>query len=320
MNTRYHHPPELLQLLIETIPRLCKSKRDVLIFLRGAGVDQSIIADLQSKLVTDRDSLNKFDIVRTVLTRLNESGDASLRTRREILRRVVEFEDFTVCWPNDRLEAQGLVANIRNVVNQKDAFTRMYQEREYEVRKNAEVQRRKAAAINQRRENLQVIQKDFNRLFAMDDPHIRGRLLEDVLNRMFSEYDILVRDGVRRKGKSGQGIVEQIDGVIELDGVIYLVEMKWLAEPVGVGEVSQHLVRVYGRSAGGGIFISYSPYTDAAISTCRDALSNLVVVLCTLDEFVTMLDRDIALKDILKMKIQGAVIDKQPYTPFRWDT
>ena len=136
MDTSYHYPPELFQLLIDAIPRLCRSKRDVLSFLRGAGVNQTIVADLELKLPTNRDCFNKFDIVRTVLTRLNESGDAALRPRREILRRVVEFEDFSTCWPNDRLEAEGLVSRIRSVVDAKDSFTRMRQERDAEVRKN----------------------------------------------------------------------------------------------------------------------------------------------------------------------------------------
>ena len=107
MDTRYHYPPELFQLLVDTIPRLCPSKRDVLVFFRGAGTEHCVISDLEEHVRNDPDSINKFSIVRTVLSRLNEAGDAALRVRREVVKRVVEIEDFSTCWPEDRLEGPG---------------------------------------------------------------------------------------------------------------------------------------------------------------------------------------------------------------------
>src|SRR5271169_4541768 len=98
MNIEYHYPTELLQLLIETIPLLCKSKLDVLIFLTSAGTDDAILEDLKERVRQDKNSISKYEIVRVVLTRLNEKGEYALRERREILRRVVEREDFSTCW------------------------------------------------------------------------------------------------------------------------------------------------------------------------------------------------------------------------------
>ena len=236
------------------------------------------------------------------------------RPRREILRRVVEFEDFSTCWPNERFEAEGLVARIRSVVDVKDSFTRMRQERDAEVSKIREQKRREAEALKRRQKNIEGIRKDFNLLFAMDDAHKRGRLLEGVMNRLFRESDILIRDAFTRVSQQGSGIAEQIDGVIDIDGNIYLVEMKWLTKPVGVPDVSHHLVRVFNRSASHGIFISYSEYTDPAINICKESLSQAVVVLCTLREFVMLLESEMTLKEFLRAKIQGSIINKQPYT------
>ena len=314
MDTSYHYPPELLQLLIDTIPRMCRSKRDVLTFLRGAGISRSVISDLETQLIADHKSLNKFHIVRTVLTRLNETGDPALHARRELLKRVVEFEDFSTCWPEDRLEAEGLVSRIRSVVDVKDSFTRMRHAHDAEVSKNLANKRRELDALEQRRENLATIHNDFKRLFSMEDAHERGRLLEGVLNRLFKANDILVRESFTLVTEPEHGVGEQIDGVVEIDGEIYLVEMKWLTEPVGVPEVSQHLVRVFNRSASRGIFISYSDYTAPAIDVCKESLSQTVVVLSTLQEFVILLESDMGLEQFLKAKIQGSIINKQPYT------
>ena len=125
-------------MLVDTIPRLCRSKRDVLLFFRGAGIRESMLRDLYQRLKEDASSVNKFDMVRTLLARLNEAGDAALGERRVLLQRVHDFEEFSTCWENDRLEAQGLVGQIRQVVNVKDSFTRMRQEREEEARKHRE--------------------------------------------------------------------------------------------------------------------------------------------------------------------------------------
>ncbi len=128
MDIVFHYPPELMSLLIDTIPRLCRSKRDVLLFLKGAGVRDALTSDLAARVAEDRDSVTKYEIVRVALTRLNERGERTLRERREILRRVTDFEDFSTCWPEDELKAKGLVGEVRRVVNVKDSFTRMRQE------------------------------------------------------------------------------------------------------------------------------------------------------------------------------------------------
>ena len=144
----HHYPPEILSLLVDTIPLLCRSKNDVLVFFKGAGVPEGITADFRQKLATDRSSVNKYEIVREVLVRLNDKGESSLRERREVLKRVVEFEDFSTCWPNDQLKAKGLVGEIRRVVDVKDSFGRMRQEQEAERKKRLEEENRKLAAQN----------------------------------------------------------------------------------------------------------------------------------------------------------------------------
>ena len=314
LDATYHYPPELFQLLVDTIPRLCRSKRDVLTFFRGAGVRGAEIKGLEARLGDDSESINKFHMVWSVLAQLNDAGDKALRERREVLKRVVEFEDFSTCWPDDRLKAQGLVSQIRRVVDVRDSFTRMRQERETEVRERREANRSEVEALRLRRELLENIRKDLYQLFAMDNSQERGRLLEGVLNRLFDASGILVREAFSRVGEPGDGVVEQIDGVIDFDGHTYLVEMKWLNQPVGVADVSGHLVRVFSRSGSRGLFISYSGYTDPAIATCKDSLSKIVFALCTLEEFVLLIEREGSFEGFLKEKIRGAIVDKQPFT------
>lgn len=313
LDASYHYPPELLTLLVDTIPRLCRSKRDVLLFFHGAGVNRSFTSKLYAQVNADRDSIRKSEIAREVLVQLNEDGDRSLAARREVVKRVVEFEEFSTCWEDDRLIAQGLVAQVRQIVNVKDSFTRINQERVSDARKHQESKRAELKEIERRNAELEGIKRDFYKLFSLEDAQRRGLLLEDVLNRLFRASGILVREAFARVGEPGEGVLEQIDGVIEIDGQIYLVEMKWLKKNVGLQDVSQHLGRILLRGDCKGIIISYTDYTPAAINECKNALTRAVVVLSTLQEFVSLLEGGDDLTDFLKSKIRSAIIDRKPF-------
>ncbi len=314
MDESYHYPPELLNLLVDTIPLLCKSKNDVLVFFRGGGVLNNHFADLQTRINTDRKNINKYEIARTILQRINEGGDPELRTRREILKRVVEFENFSTCWPTDQLKAKGLVCEIRDVVNIKDTFTRINQERKNEKNERVKEQRVKILKEQEKNTKLVEVRDDLYSLFGLDDqPHKRGKLLEKVLNDLFRTHEILIQEDFKRIDSEGAGIIEQIDGVIEFDSSIFLVEMKWHKEPIGVEKIAQHLVRIFNRPDAKGIFISSSRFTEATIVQCKEALSQRTIILCTLEELVFLLDNKKDLVDFLRKKIRAATVDKNPF-------
>lgn len=267
---------------------------------------------MTARVNKDKDSVTKYEIARTVLTRLNEKGEVTLGERREVLKRVVEFEDFSTCWATDQLKAKGLVGEVRRVVDVKDSFTRMKQEREEELKKRRAEEQKRLQAEQERRTKLEAVRKDLFDLFKEQNPHKRGKALENVPNQLFQAAAISVRESFTLTGSEREGIVEQIDGVVEIDGELYFVEMKWWKGPIGVPEISEHLVRVFSRDQARCIFISASEYTGPAITTCREALQQKVVVLCTLHEIVHVLEQELDLKGFLKEKINAAVIHKNP--------
>lgn len=312
IDVTFHYPAALMALLIEAIPALNRAKIDVIVFFKGAGVGAGILEDLEQRVRTDRQSIGKHEIARTVLTRLNQRGESALRERREVLRRVVEFESFSMCWDNDRDMAMARVAEIRALVNAKDKFTRMSMERDEERRKRHEEAAAKARAIQERQHELEAIKKDFAALFGISDVWKRGRLLESVLNRVFRWYGIALREAFTiRKSEDGSAI-EQIDGVVALDGGVYLVEIKWWNTALGPGDVSQHLVRVFNRGQARGIFIANPGYTDAAVITCKESLQRAVFVLATLEEIFHVVDAASDLQTYLRAKVDAAMVEKNP--------
>jgi hypothetical protein len=88
--------------------------------------------------------------------------------------------------------------------------------------------------------------------------------------------------------------------------------MKWKQEAIDVMDVSRHLTRIILRSEPKGIFISYSRYTDAAIQTCREALTKATIVLCTVEELVKLLESKQNFKSFLNEKIKAATLTKNP--------
>jgi restriction system protein len=308
----FHYPPDLFALLVDAIPVLCKAKKDVVLMFRGAGVPATITADIEEQLKRDRQSVKKYEIARTILTRMNEGGDPLLAARRELLRRVTEFEDFSRCYDNDAMKARGLVAEVRRIVNIKDSFTRMSQERDRELQARRVEQQQKTEAARQRQQKIEAAKKNLFGLYAITDPHRRGTALEAALNQLFDAYGILIAENFRRKDPTGT-VEEQIDGVIELDSQMYLVEMKWWAEPIGPPEISQHVSRLFLRSDVSGIFISNSGFTPAALTMARDFLQQRILVLCSLKEVVDVMSRDGDLANMLQAKIRTAKLDRNPF-------
>jgi hypothetical protein len=173
-------------------------------------------------------------------------------------------------------------------------------------KQHAETVRRREAAIEKAKQKLFA-------LISMKSPQERGKALEGALNDLFTVFDIGIRSAFSLVGNDGEGTVEQIDGVVELDGHLHFVEMKWWGRAIGVAEVSQHLVRVYQRAEARAIIISASDFTAPAIATCRDALQQKVVILCSLQELVLALERQFDLKEFFRKKAQAAMLDKNPF-------
>lgn len=313
MDVTYHYPPELMNLLGQAIPVLFNSKNELLLFFRGAGIHESLFADLQERVQRDRKNIDKYFITRTILQRLNEAGERTLRERREILKRIVEFEDFSTLYANNQLSAKGLVAEIRRVVNVKDSFTRMQQEKERVVEEHRAEQRAKLQRENEVRGRLAELKQQIFGLFKMADPWKRGKEFESLLNQLFSMSGFLVKESFTIKGDQSQGIVEQIDGVVEFSGHIYLVEVKWYNKPLDVADVAPHLVRLYSRDGVRGIYISASGYTSGAVESCRTALTQKVVVLSTLEELIYAFEQGQELSVVFKTKVLEAVSSRNPF-------
>ena len=313
MSVKHFYPPELFELMVEAIACLFKSKRGVLTFFRGAGVQSEITQDLETNLRNDRNSIYKSEIARAVLLRLNNAGERYLGELREILNRVCEFEDFSTCWPDDQHKARGLVAEIRSITNKHDFFRRLEQQRAAEVRKRRESVRQEAELLRQQQHARRDILQRINNLIGAKDPYKRGREIEEVMNDLFKTEGISIEESFKLPLDKGYGTSEQVDGAVKMDSHVYLVEIKWHKVPIGVEDISRHINRLVIRSECRGLYISYSGFTEPAVATCREAMKVAPIILCSLKEIVLLLERDESLEDFFTKKFDKLILYKDPY-------
>ena len=99
----------------------------------------------------------------------------------------------------------------------------------------------------------------------------------------------------------------------QIDGEVYLIEMKWLKPPVSVDDVSRHLVRVFNRCSVRGIVVSATDFTGPAEKVCAEALTQRVVMLATVEELLVLLRERRDLVELMREMLQAAMLDKKPF-------
>ncbi len=313
-DSTYHYSPDLYKAVVSAISLICKGKMDIVRFFRGAGLRYSRLSELEAEVARNRDALRKHDMADELIALANEDrSDSGLALRREVIKRLVEFDNFESCWEKDQLAAMGAVAKVSSLVNQKDAFTRMAQAHDRERAARMAEAARKAEDSRKKADLRESIKRDLYAVVVMRPGRARGVAFEAVLNRIFALDGLNIRDPLRIVDDDGLGVVEQIDGVIELDTQTFLVEAKFWTESLGVGDVAQHMVRVGRRAGVSGLYVVHPGYTAPAVRSVRDELHRRVFVLATVEELVGLFEADASISDWLREKVHFAKVERDPH-------
>lgn len=306
MADSFHFPPELMSLLIDTIPRLNRSKKDLLLFFASCGVEDSLLRKYISALAKDKASVNKFNVTREILTALNEGGDRMLGTRRQLLQRVVCFDSFDVCWDNDRDRAKANVAEIGRIVKLKDTVTRFEQVAEREQQSIIRQNQHRLQLIAEKKKQFQTLKNQLMELFSMDNPHKRGKALEAALNNLFDFFQVGIEEAFCVYDEESGKCYEQVDGVIEIGNNLLLVEMKWEKNPIGAEPIGRLIGRTFTKAGVDAALISYSGFAETGVKVANDALSQRVIILVELRDIVSILNLEKDLKEYFATKIKYA--------------
>lgn len=312
MDTYFHFPPDLFNLLVDTIPRLNKSKKDLLLFFQNVGVPKELLQSYYILLRENNSQFKKFNVTREILTHLNQSNEKMLGVRRRLLQRVIEFDAFETCYLNDKDRAKANVADIKKLVKMKDTVTKYENYLSKEQSKKIKKQQEISDKIRTSKERFEDLQQRFCHLFTIENPQERGKKLEKVLNDIFSYFKIGIKeDFVVYDDETGK-IYEQIDGVVEINNYLTLIEMKWEKSPIGADKVGRFMSRLLVRRNVDGIIISYSSFTETAIPTAKEALSISVIALVDLKDIFEVLNQKKDLVEFFSELIKEVKLYKNP--------
>ncbi|MDD2978860.1 MAG: restriction endonuclease [Hespellia sp.] len=312
MSTYFHYPPDLFNLLVDTIPRLNRSKKDLLIFFQNVGVPVENLQSYYSLLSTNRSQFKKYDVTRDILTALNQQSDKMLGVRRKLLQRVIEFETFDICYPNDKDRAKANVSDIKKMVQLKDTVTKYENYLSKEQNEKIKSQQEKVNRIKKSKEHFEELWNNFNLLFRIQNPQERGKKLEKVLNELFAYFQIGVKEDFVIYDEEIRKNYEQIDGVIEINHYLTLLEMKWEKSAIGADKVARFMSRLLVRKNVDGIIISYSSFAETAILTAKEALAVSVLALVELKDIFDVLNQKKDLSDFFSELIKNVKLYKNP--------
>ena len=139
-------------------------------------------------------------------------------------------------------------------------------------------------------------------------PQERGYAFEKFLNTLFNAFNMKARSPFRLVG-------EQIDGSIEFEGNIYLIEAKWQNALVGNADLLVLHGKVSGKATWSrGIFISYSGFTQEGLEAfSKGRPTNLIAV--TGQDLYFILEGGMPLDQMIRLKSRLTAEEGRVYVP-----
>ena len=248
-------------------------------------------------------------MIRTILYRLNNNKENTfLRERYEILKRLIEFEDFNICWPDTVDKAKSLVDQLKEEDSKNSWLKDM--ETHLMVRRIREFDDENP--VHQLKIQRTFLRDDLLKILSEQDERKRGKELVDIINNLFTLHEIPIIDPFKKNILSNEGLIEQLDGIVEINNAKYLVELKWSKKRLGLDEVSNHFMNVFYRQQLRGILIGVNGFEIEAIDLCKKSYERVMVILCKLEELLNLMSKYENLNEFLQKKIDAAVKDNNP--------
>ncbi|SLJ91205.1 restriction endonuclease [Novosphingobium mathurense] len=289
--------------IIATLVNIKRSAADQL--LRRAEVSEPLIR----RFLTDRDpstgeKLSKRVAGTMVLDELARQGEDS-----DVISALI---DIAANWDAfhlaaDEYKARAIVQKARELQGVLGAHARKEHEAQ-EARRAQATARQAAEQTTMLTKQSELLLSQFDYAATAGDPHQRGFLLQDLLNRLFDIHRFTVAKAFQRNAGA-----EQIDGAFEMDGWHYLVECRWRAKPADTRDIDGLLgqVRRSGRQTMG-VFLSINGWSEHVIPLLKQNPEKSVLLMDGYD-LRAALSRQIDLRKLLQAKVRALNLDAEPF-------
>jgi hypothetical protein len=261
------------RIAIEAIATLVHIKSTLAeLLLKPAGVPSDVI----NPLLYLRDDatgrpMSKRKIAPLILNELEKRPDC-----HGVVRAIV---DVAAHWTNfhladDEFHARATVQKAREMMGT-IAEMEAREERQRELAREeaaARIERERAGITRKHNELLLFM---FDEMARHADPHQRGYLLQELLNRLFDLHSIHVVRSFQRNGGA-----EQIDGAFKIEGWHYLAECRWRQKPADGRDLDGLLGQV-NRSGKQtmGLFLSINGWSEHVIPLLHQNPSKSIILM-----------------------------------------
>ncbi len=156
-------------------------------------------------------------------------------------------------------------------------------------------------------EKIKDLKQRFGQIEKLE-PHQRGYELEKFLYDLFDMHGFNPRPSFKIKG-------EQIDGSIEFDNQVYLIEAKWQTLPIQEKDLLPLHSRALGHCAfGRGIFITCGCFSKDGVYAFQRLQPTSIIGIDGQDLFF-ILENSLPLADVIRIKIRRLVETKEFHYP-----
>ena len=183
-------------------------------------------------------------------------------------------------------------------LNEKVASFRASREEEVESERRKQEERARAELRAATSEKLKELLSSFQKMLSHPDPQARGYALEQLLNDLFTLFDIDAKSSFKIRG-------EQIDGAFTFQSTEYLLESRWRKRRSTLAELDAFDGKIKRKLKGTlGLFISIEGFEPTAI----EAHSRKGAVLIGMDgsDLSLILEDRVGLIELLSRKKQHA--------------
>lgn len=145
------------------------------------------------------------------------------------------------------------------------------------------------------------------------EPKQRGFAFERLLNRILQNEDILISPSYRT-----DDLEQQIDGAIQINGRIFLLEIKWeSSKTIAASKLFSFIGKINSKIEGTlGVFISYNRLNENIISAVRNGLRQNVIIIHGETNIEEMIKRDAKWEEYIWFAFKKASINHSASAEF----
>jgi hypothetical protein len=153
---------------------------------------------------------------------------------------------------------------------------------------------------------LSNFREEYHKMQQNPDAQSRGYEFQSFLERLFKLWQLNPRAAYRTEH-------DEIDGSIELDGEVYLLEARWRSRPTDKEDLSNFYFKIENKANWTrGIFISISGFNEQALNyLTSNSILNFIAIRG--GEIELILDGKVDLLDMLRKKVRVLAEEKRFY-------